>query len=202
MHQTAAPHDEPPLVMRGVGPTKLTSETLEKAVVVVVSADPEPRHRVVLDDSDGAVCDRHASRVDGLSVVDFLELETRVLRVVAKQAVGLSSRVPNVSWQCTVRRPEARRRERRHIVSGSSGVVRPAAASARASAANRPRASCEAANWRRQCSSSRSSSSSHNPTRSCSSGGSVASCATAASRVRVMREVYRRTAVQALHQGR
>jgi len=161
-------------------------QTFQKTVVVGVASDPEPGDRIALEQSDGTVRDGDAHGVHRLPFVDLLELEAGVLRVLAKEGVGFSSGVPNIGGQLTVRRPEARRRERCHSFSGSSGVVRPAARSARASAASLLKIFCDAANWRAQWSSSRSSSSSQRPTRSCSSGGSVASLAMAASSVRVI----------------
>ena len=121
-------------------------ETLEKAIVVGVASDPEPSDFVVLEKPNSTVRERNAHRVHRFLVVDLLELEAWVLRVLAKQAVGFPSGVANLGGQFTVRRPESRRRERRHNFSGSSAVVRPAARSARASAASLLNAACEEAN--------------------------------------------------------
>ena len=170
------------------GSTKL--QPTQKAVVLGVVSDSEPDNLVIAQESDGPVSDGHPYRVDGLSAVYFLELETGMPGVVTKQSVRLLGSFLNFSGQLTVRRPEARRRARVHNCSGSRSVVRPAEWSARASAASLPRISCEASNWRVQCSSSRSSSSSQQPTRSCSSGGRVANFAIAASSVLVTGQSY------------
>lgn len=106
--------------------------------------------------------------------------------VLEEQPIRLPSKVSDLRWQLAIRRPETRRRARPHSLSGSSSVALPAARSARASAASLLRASWEVENWRAQCSSSRSSSSSHWAIRSCSSAGSVASFAIAASNARVI----------------
>src|SRR5438093_7319016 len=106
-----------------------------------MAPDPEPGNLVVLQYADGSVCEGDTDRIDGLAVVDLLELQAGMLRVFSEEAVGFSSEFAGLCWQLAVRRPEARRRVRRHIFSGSSGVVRPAARSARASAASLFRAS-------------------------------------------------------------
>jgi len=156
-----------------------------------MTADPEPSDLIIFQKSESTVAESHADGVDGVAVVDVLELETRVPGIVAKQTVGLPCEVLDLRWQLAIRRPEARRRTGYHSFSGSSSVVRPAAWSARASAASFFRASWELVNWWFQCSSSRSSSSNQRAIRSCSSGGSIASCAMAASSIWVTRRVYR-----------
>ena len=124
-----------------VSPVRWADETgdlqgFQKSVVLSMVPDPEPCNLVVLHYADGSVCEGDTDRIDGLAVVDFLELQAGMLRVLAEEAVGLSSEFSGFQWQLAVRRPEARRRVRRHNLSGSSGVVRPAARSARASAAS------------------------------------------------------------------
>jgi len=114
------------------------------------------------------------------------EVETWMPGVPAEQPIRLPSELPDPGWQIAIRRSEARRSVGPHSLSGSSSVALPAARSARASAASLLRASCEAENWRAQCSSSRSSSSSHCAIRSCSSQGRAASFAMATSRARVI----------------
>ena len=121
-------------------------KTFQKTIVVGVASDPEPGNFVVLEESNSTVRDRHSHGVHRFLVVDLLELEARVLRVLAKQAVGFPSGVANLGGQLTVRRPESRRRERPHNFSGSSAVVRPAARSALASVASLLKTSCEEAN--------------------------------------------------------
>jgi hypothetical protein len=170
-----------------VGPTGTELQLCKKAVVLSVRADPEPGDLLILQKPKGTVPECHADRVNGVAIVNLLEVKARVPSVVAEQPIRLPSEVPGFRWQLAIRRPEARRRARSHSLSGSSSVALPAARSARASAASLLRASCEVANWRAQCSSSRSSSSSHWAIRSCSSAGSVASFAMTASSARVIK---------------
>ena len=179
----------PRLSAQVVGPTKL--QHLQKTVVLGMTSYPEPCHSVVLPKSDRPVSEGYANGVHRVLFVDPLEMEAGVLGVLAKESVGFLSSVPNFRRQLMIRRPEARRGARLHSLSGSRTVVRPAARSARASAASLLRAFGEARNWLAQCSSSRSSSRSQRATRSCSSGGRVANLAITASSAPVMNPVYR-----------
>jgi hypothetical protein len=61
-----------------------------------MASDPEPSDLVVLQKPDGTVGDGHPHGVDGFSVVDPLELEAAVLRVLPKEAVGLLRGVANL----------------------------------------------------------------------------------------------------------
>ena len=161
-------------------------QLLEKAIVLSVRADPEPGDLLVLEKPESTISEGHANRVSGVAIVNLLELEARMPRVIAEEPIHLPGEFSNLRWQFAIRRPEARRRARSHSLPGSSSVALPAERSARASVASLLRASYDVANWRAQCSSSRSSSSSHWAIRSCSSAGSVASFAIAASSARVI----------------
>lgn len=130
----------------------------KKTIVLSVRPDPEPGDVLILQKPEGSISEGHASGVDGVAIVNLLEVEARVPGVLEEQPIRLPSGVSNLRWQVAIRRPETRRRARSHSFSGSSSVALPAARSARASAASLLRASCEAENWRAQCSSSRSSS--------------------------------------------
>ena len=93
--------------MLSVSPTKL--EDLQKPLVLSMTPNPEPSHFVVLQKSDGAVSEGHANGVEGVLLVDPLEVEARVPGVLAKQLVGFLSSVPDFRRQPMVRGPEARR---------------------------------------------------------------------------------------------
>jgi hypothetical protein len=68
-----------------LGPTKEEDvQRFQKAVVLSVVADPEPSNLVVLQHADGPVGERDANRVDGLAVVDLLELQAGVLSVLSE----------------------------------------------------------------------------------------------------------------------
>ncbi len=161
-------------------------QLVKKPVVPRVCANPEPGDLVVFQKADGAVSDGHSSGIDGVTIMNLLEVEAWVPGVFPEQPIRFLGEALDLSWQFAIRRPEARRCERVHSLSGSSSVALPAARSARASAASLLNALCEAANCRVQCSSARSSSSSHWATRSCSSAGSAASFAIAVSNARVI----------------
>src|SRR5262249_8344858 len=133
-----------------------------------------------------SVPERHARGVDGFALVDLLELKAWVVGIFTEELVRFASGFLDLRREVAIRRPEARRRARLHSLSGSRSVALHAARSARASVASLLRASCEVANWRAHSSSSSSSSSNQRAMRSCSSGGSPASFAMAASSARVI----------------
>lgn len=60
------------------------SKTIEKAVVIGVTADPEPHDFVTFAEAYGAIRERDSNRVEGFDVVDFLELQTRMGRILLK----------------------------------------------------------------------------------------------------------------------
>src|SRR6266508_279352 len=169
-----------------VGPTATELQLVKKAIVLSVRPDPEPADVLILQKPEGTISESDAGGVNGVAIVNLLEVEAGVLGVLAEQPIRLPSEVSDLGWQLAIRRPETRRPARSHSLSGSSSVALPAARSARASAASLLRLSCEAENWRAQCSSSRSSSISHWAIQSCSSANSVASLAMAASNARVI----------------
>jgi hypothetical protein len=171
---------------RSVEPTIQSLRVTEEAVVRSVGADPEPGDLVVLHQSEGAVAPGYAGGVDRIVLVDLLELEAWVVGIFPEELVRLSSCILDLRREVAIRRPEARRRARFHSLSGSSSVALPAARSARASAASLLRVSCELVNCRAHRSSSSNSSSNQRAMRSCSSGGSPASFAMAASSARII----------------
>jgi hypothetical protein len=82
-----------------VGPTKTDDlQRFQKAVVVGVVADPDPRDFVALEYADGPVAERDANRVNGLALMDFLKLQAGVLSVLSEQAVSFSSEFSSV-WR-------------------------------------------------------------------------------------------------------
>jgi len=137
-----------------VGPTARKLKLVEKTIILSVRPDPEPGDLVVLQKADRAISEGHAGGVDGVAIVDLLEVEARVRGVLPEQPIRFLGKVSDLRWQVAIRRPKARRRARSHSLSGSSSVALPAARSARASAASLLSALCEAASWRAQCSSS------------------------------------------------
>ena len=154
---------------RVVGQTGTQLHAFEETVVLSVRADPEPGDLVIVQKTKGAVSQGHTNGVDRIAIVNPLELKAWVPSVLEEHPIRLPSGYPDLRRKLAIRRPEARRRARFHSVSGSSSVALPAARSARASAASLLRASCDAANWCAQSSSSPSSSRSHRAMRSCSS---------------------------------
>ena len=73
--------------LQPVGPRE-GLKTVQKAVILGVASDPEPCDLVVVQQSDGAVSDGHAHRLDGLSIVDLLELKAGVPGVFAEESIG------------------------------------------------------------------------------------------------------------------
>ena len=149
------------------------------------------RHFMLKEDlrataGDGAISEAHAGGVDGVAIVNLPEVKARVPGILPEQLIRLLGKVSDL--RCRSRYAAQKRGVACDLTvcRGRVPVALPAARSARASAARFLRVLCEAANWRAQCSSSRSSSSSHWAIRSCSSAGSVVSFASALSSARVM----------------
>lgn len=121
-------------------------QLVKKAIVLSVRPDPEPGDVLILQKAEGAISESHAGGVDGVAIVNLLEVEARVLGILAEQPIRLLSEVSGLGWQLAQRRPETRRCARSHSLSGSSSVALPAARSARASAASLLRLACEVEN--------------------------------------------------------
>lgn len=71
----------------------LALQGLQQAIVVGVTADPEPRNLVILEETEGTVAEGHTDGIDGFELVDPLELEARMRGVVPKESIGLSGRL-------------------------------------------------------------------------------------------------------------
>ena len=61
-------------------------------------ADSDPGDFVALEYADGPVAERDANRVNGLALMDFLELQAGVLSVLSEQAVSISSELSRL-WR-------------------------------------------------------------------------------------------------------
>ena len=163
----------------------------EESVVVLVVPNPEPGNPFALENADGSVFARDADRVHRARLTHPLELETRVSGVEHEGSVGYAGLVLNLRRELAEQVPKPGVGLLLYILSGSMGVVRPAAESAAASSANAFRASCDWANRRVHPSSHSSSDCSHPAMRSCSSGGRDESWEKTLWSARVMGEAYR-----------
>ena len=67
-------------------------QILKKAVVVSVRADPEPRDLLILQKPDGTVSEGHADRVNGVAIVNLLEVEAGAASRETSQLVGVEFR--------------------------------------------------------------------------------------------------------------
>jgi hypothetical protein len=148
-----------------------SSVAREKAVVVVVVADPEPNDSFALKKADCSMVARYANGIHRTCLADPLELKSWMPRVEREGPVGVPSLVLDFRWELAEELPEPWVGAGSHILSGSRGVVRPAASSPAASSAMAFRTSWDCANRRAHPSSDTSSAWSHPAIRSCSSGG-------------------------------
>jgi hypothetical protein len=148
-----------------------SSVAREKTVVVVVVADPEPDDSFALKKADCSMVARYANGIHGTCLADPLELEPWMPRVEREGSVRVPSLVLNFRWELAEELPEPWVRPGSHILSGSRGVVRPAASSPAASSAMAFKTSWDSANRWAHPSSDTSSACSHPAIRSCSSGG-------------------------------
>ena len=79
-----------------VGPTGRQLQSCEEAVVPSVRSDPEPGDLVIVQKAKGAVSQGHANGVDGIAIVNLLELKAWVASVVAEQPIRLPSGFPGL----------------------------------------------------------------------------------------------------------
>ena len=89
-------------------------------------SDPEPHDVLVLANTDGPVPQSDTDRENGTTRMNLLELETRMEWIDPEDAVGSSGPTLNLGRQPAKRLPKAFVRVRVHILSGSTGLVRPA----------------------------------------------------------------------------
>ena len=99
----------PPLTA-SVGPTATELQLVKKAIVLSVRPDPEPGDVLILQKPEGTISEGHAGRVNGVAIVNLLEVEARMPGVLAEQAIRLLSEFSDLRWQLEIRRPDARRR--------------------------------------------------------------------------------------------
>jgi hypothetical protein len=138
-------------------------------------ANPEPDDDVaVFEKADHPIAPTDTSRVDRFRRMDALEVKAGVVRVCDEKPVRDSRLVSNVIRQCRQPFTKSRCGSRPHSFSGSSGSVKPARYSRRASSAIRARRSCERANKSSHRRSDSSSASMKAANASCSSAGSLA----------------------------
>jgi hypothetical protein len=148
-----------------------SSMAREKAVVVVVVSDPKPENSFALKKTDRSMVARNTNGIDRACLADPLELKPWMPRVEHEASVRIPSLVLYFRWELAEEFPEPWVRAGSHILSGSRGVVRPAASSPAASSARAFKTSWDCANRRAHPSSDTSSAWSHPAIRSCSSGG-------------------------------
>ncbi len=88
--------------------------------------DPEPQDVLALTNTKRPVPQADAHRENGTARVNLLELKTRMEWIDPKGAVGSSGPALDLRREATKRFQEAFVRVRVHILSGSTGLVRPA----------------------------------------------------------------------------
>src|SRR5262245_26603200 len=72
------------------GVTTTTLELVKKAIVLGMRPDPEPGDVLVFQESESALPEGHADRIDGLPIVHLLEVEARVPGILAEQSIRLA----------------------------------------------------------------------------------------------------------------
>ena len=88
--------------------------------------DPEPQDVLALTNTKRPVPQADAHRENETARVNLLELKARMEWINPKGAVGSSGPALDLRRQPSERLPEAFVRVRGHILSGSTGLVRPA----------------------------------------------------------------------------
>ena len=91
-----------------VRPTRTELQLLKNAVIPTVRADPEPGDLLILNKPEGPVSEGHADRVNGVAIVNLLEVKARMPGVLAEQPIRFPASSLDLRRQLAVRRPEAR----------------------------------------------------------------------------------------------
>ena len=66
-------------------------------IILSVRPDPEPGDLVVLQKADGAISEGHAGGVDGVVIMNILEVEARVPGVLPEQPIRFLGKVSDLS---------------------------------------------------------------------------------------------------------
>ena len=88
--------------------------------------DPEPHDVFALANTERPIPQADADREDGTMWVNLLKLKARMKWISPEGAVGSSGPTLDLRREPPKRLPEAFVRVRVHILSGSTGLVRPA----------------------------------------------------------------------------
>jgi hypothetical protein len=83
-------------------------KALEKPIIFVVRADPEPDDVSAIPYAHSAVISANSHRKDRAALAHPFELQTRMARVINEQAIRLSRLFANMIRQAAVGVPEAR----------------------------------------------------------------------------------------------
>ncbi len=112
-------------------------KALEKIIVFGVGSNPEPDHRLIVSNADRAPMKADPYRIDRSFGVDFLEFQRAVIMICCPKLVRILGVTLSGARQTVEASPELCRGARVHFLGGNtSGVVRPASKSARASSAS------------------------------------------------------------------
>jgi hypothetical protein len=69
----------------------------QEAIVLSVRPDPEPCEILIFQKPQSPISESHADGVDGVAIVNLLEVKAGVLGIFEEQAIGLPSEVSDVS---------------------------------------------------------------------------------------------------------
>ncbi len=94
---------QPRRVLRAAGCMRLLAK---QAIVVRVTADPEPQEPIARFDAQGTMVPADAH---GPKAPDLLEVEGRMSRIMLQSRIRLICERPHFRWQRVVSRPEGRR---------------------------------------------------------------------------------------------
>jgi hypothetical protein len=107
----------------------------DEVVVVAVGSNPEPDDGLAVNPAESAVAEADSHGVDAVLLIDLLEVQPRVGRVLPERLASSPGLQPHLIREIAIRLAKASRRERLHPISSSSGRVSPRRCSSRASRA-------------------------------------------------------------------
>ncbi len=85
---------------------KSLPDSLEKTVILIVGADPEPGNSILFEQSEGSVSQANTHRIEWLTFFHPLEEKARMRRVITPQLVGLPRPLADFWGQGPVMLPE------------------------------------------------------------------------------------------------
>ena len=64
-------------------------------IIISVCSDPEPNHLVTFKQTEGTICECYPNGIDRLVVMDFLQAQAYMSRIIDEKAISLLGKFMN-----------------------------------------------------------------------------------------------------------